>query len=697
MIARSFPCLALAALLAAPGLADEGMFTFDNPPSARLQAAYGFTPTKAWLDTVRLASVRFNDGGSGSFVSPDGLLISNHHVGLGCIQNLSTKEKDYVSTGYLSPARDQEPACPGYEVNQLLGIEDVTARVLGTVTPAMSDTAAHAARKAEIARIEQECSRKTGQRCDVIALYEGAMYHLYTYKKYTDVRLVFAPEEQIANFGGDPDNFTFPRHDLDIALFRAYENGKPVHSAAFLPFASAPVADGDLVFVSGNPGSTSRLDTMAQLESTRDVFVPLVLDYVNGRLAALEEYGRSGPEAARRSKAQILGLQNARKAYQGRLDALRDAKAMAARAAREQAFRAKIAADPALAARVGDAFEAVAAARKKGDARVAERFIGFMGSRLLGYAGTVVRYVVETKKPNEVRLEEYSESNLASLENTLYSKAPVYDDLETATLTQQLEMLRKRLGDGHPFVQAVLGRHTPAEVARQVVSGTTLRDPEARRALIKGGEAAVQASTDPMIVLARTIDPFARAYRRFSEEEVDAVITRATEKIGQARFAAYGVAVPPDATFTLRLSYGVVKAYPYGGTQQPARTTFYGLYDRSAAWGNGGPWALPARYVERKGQLNLAAPLNFVHTADIIGGSSGSPTINKAGEFVGIIFDGNIESLAWDYFFTDDKGRSVSVDAQGILEALTHVYQATAVVQELTAARAAAAAAGAGN
>ena len=694
MIARASRCAAavVAALLfaAAPVPADEGMFTFDNPPAAQLQKAYGFTPTREWLDRVRLAAVRFNDGGSGSFVSPDGLMISNHHVGIGCIQNLSSKEKDYVGTGYLSPSRAEEPACPGYEVNQLLATADVTARVLGAVKRDMSDAAAQAARKAEIARVEEECSKKTGQRCDVIELYQGGMYHLYTYKKYTDVRLVFAPEEQIANFGGDPDNFTFPRHDLDIALFRAYENGQPVRSPNFLPFATAPVADGELVFVAGNPGSTARLDTMAELESTRDVFVPLALFFVKGRLAALEAYARTGPEAARRAKAQILGLENSRKAFQGRLDALQDTKAMAARAAREKAFRERIAADPQLNALVGDSFEVVAAARKKGDVRLGERLIGFTGSRLLGHAGTIVRYVVETKKPNEVRLEEFTDGSLASLENALYSKAPIYDDMEVALLTAQLELVRERVGAGHPFVKAVLGTRTPEEVARQAVSGSTLRDPEARRALIKGGAAAVDASTDPMIALARAIDPFARDYRRFAEEEVQAAITRAHEKIGQARFAAFGTGEPPDATFTLRLSFGTVKAYPYAGTQQSPRTTYYGLFDRSAAWGNQGPWLLPARFAASKARLDMAQPLNFVHTADIIGGSSGSPTINKAGEFVGIVFDGNIESLAWDYFFTDEKGRAVSVDAQGILEALRNVYDAAEVVKELTDARAAA-------
>lgn len=687
-------CAALALAAALPAAADEGMFTFDNPPTKQLQA-YGFTPTREWLDHVRLASVRFNDGGSGSFVSPDGLMISNHHVGLGCIQNLSSQDKDYVGTGYLAPSREQEPPCPGYEVNVLMSTEDVTARVLGAVKAQMDDKAAHEARKAEIARIANECSRKTGMRCDVVTLYQGGVFHLYTYKKYTDVRLVFAPEQQMAFFGGDPDNFSFPRHDLDVAIFRAYENGRPAKSPAYLPFASQAARDGDLVFVSGNPGSTARQETMAQLETARDVAVPDLLDFVKKRLEVLRAYARTSPEAERRARAQIFGLENAQKAYQGRLDALQDAKAMARQAAREKELRDRIAADAALNGSVGDAFEVIAAAEKKGAARLAEtRYVGFSGARTLGIAGTIVRHVAETKKPNEVRLEEFVDSNLASLENQLYSGAPIYEDMEIATLTHQLELAQQKLGPDHPYVKAVLAGRAPAEVARAAVSGTKLKDVDARRALVKGGEAAVRASSDPMIALARVIDPFARDVRRFREEEVDAAVTRAHERIGKARFAVYGTSIPPDATFTLRLSYGVVKPYPYAGTIQAARTTFHGLYDRAASWGNKTPWELTPRYLERKDKLDLSTPLNFVHTADIIGGNSGSPTINRAGEFVGIIFDGNIESLAWDYFYTDDVGRAVSVDARGILEALDELYDADAVVKELTDARPAAAAAG---
>lgn len=678
--------LVCAWLAAAPALlADEGMWTFDNPPVRRLEQAYGFVPTPAWLDKVRLASVRLNDGGSGSFVSPDGLMITNHHIGLGCVQNLSTREHDYVSEGFLAPSRDKEPACPGYEVNVLMDTEDVSARVLGSVKPAMSDLQAGEARRAATAQIEQECSKKTGQRCDVITLYQGGEFHLYTYKKYTDVRLVFAPEQQVAFFGGDADNFTFPRHDLDVCFFRAYENGEAVKPSAYLPWSRAGVERNDLVFVSGNPGSTSRLKTMTSLEATRDVSLPWVLDFIDRRLATLEDYSSKGAENARRAKAQIFSFKNSRKAFGGRLRALQDEKAMAAKAAAERELRGRVQADAALARIAGEGWDAIAAAEQKAAPRHSEvRLAGFGGSRLLGFAGTIVRYGVEKAKANELRLEEFRESNLASLDNQLYSTAPVYDDLEEATLADQLALALDQLGPKHAFVQAALAGKTPAQVAKEAVAGSKLEDVEVRRALVQGGPAAVEASSDAMIQLARRIDPSAREARRFLEDELEAVTERAGQRIAQARFKIYGRTLPPDATFTLRLSYGAVKAYPAEGTEVAPFTTFHGLFDRWAARSGEAPWNLPKRYLERKAALELTTPLNFASTNDTIGGNSGSPTINKEGEFVGVAFDGNIQSLALDYFYSDEQARAVSVDSRGILETLTKLYDASALAAELT-------------
>jgi hypothetical protein len=681
---RSYALVAVT-LLATPVAAEEGLWTFDNPPVRQLKEKHGFEPTKEWLDRVRQASVRFMDGGSGAFVSAEGLVISNHHVGLGCIQNVSSAEHDFVRNGFYAETRAREAACPGYEINVLVGLEDVSGRVLGAVTPRMSDQEAREARKTAITRIENDCNAASGLRCNVVKLYQGGEFHLYRYKKYTDVRLVFAPEQEIAFFGGDPDNFTFPRHDVDICLVRAYENGQPVKPQSYLPFSATGVADGDLVFVSGNPGSTSRLFTTAQLELVRDVELPLSLEIIKRRLSVLREYTSRGPEQARRAKAQVFNFENSQKALEGRQRALLDAKAMAAKAADEKELRARVAADASLQAASGDAWATIAEAQKQAGARAAEEyFVGFGGSRLLQIAGQVVRYVAEVKKPNEERLEEYIDSNLEVLRNRLFSPAPLYGDLEEATLAGHLGLAVEKLGRSHPYVKAVLGDATPAQVARTAVAGTKLQDPAARRALVEGGPTAVAASTDSLIVLARKIDPLAREVRRFFEDEVEAKVTRAGDRLAQARFKVYGRTIPPDATFTLRLSYGTIAGFPAEGTSVPPFTTFYGMLDRSLAHGGKAPWALPPRWQEKKTTLKLETPLNFVSTNDIIGGNSGSPVIDRKGEFVGVVFDGNIQTLAWDYFFTDEQARCVSVDARGIAEALRGVYGADALVRELT-------------
>jgi hypothetical protein len=668
--------LCLLGLAALPAAADEGMWTFDNPPRERWKQVYGFEPSQAWLDKIRLASVRFMDGGSGSFVSEDGLMLTNHHVGFQCIQNVSSEGNDFVANGFYAVTRDKELACPGYEVNVLMSTEDVTARVQGAVKPGSDDKTARSARTAESTRLQNECA-KGGLRCDVVTLYQGGEYHLYRYKKYTDVRLVFAPEEQIAFFGGDPDNFTFPRHDLDIAFFRAYENGRPARPAAWLPWSASGAKQDELVFVSGNPGSTSRLKTMAELFAQRDHAWPTAVKFYERRLKLLRSYAGRGAEQERRARSLIRSYENSWKAVAGRLTALQDQQAMGAKTAAEQELRGK----------AGDAspWEAIAAAQKKSNARFLDfRFATFnRAPQLLVIAQQLVRYAAETSKPNEQRLPEYADAALPSLTNSVLSKAPVHEDLEELLLADWLAESQEALGPGHPFVKATLGGRTPAEVAKQAIAGTKLKDVAARKGLLEGGPAAMQASTDPLIALARAVDPFSRELRKYLEDEVDAVIQRAHEKIAQARWKVLGKTIHPDATFTLRLSYGTVKSFPAEGTQVAPFTTFHGLYDRWASWGGKEPWHLPKRYLDRKSAIKLETQLNFVSTADIIGGNSGSPTINRAGEFVGIIFDGNIESLALDYYFSDEIARAVSVDSRGILETLRKVYEAGALADEL--------------
>jgi hypothetical protein len=664
--------------------ADEGMWTFDNPPVKQLEAKYGFVPTREWLDHVRLASVRFNDGGSGSFVTPDGLVLTNHHVARGQLQKLSTPEKDYVRDGFLAATRADEVACPDLELNVLMSMEDVTGRVQGAVKPGMSDTQALEARKAEIARIEKESLAATGLRSDVVTLYQGGEYWLYRYKKYTDVRLVFAPEVQAAYFGGDPDNFTYPRYDLDMALFRVYENGKPVASPAYLKWNARGAAAGDLVFVSGNPGSTARLETLAMLEFQRDHSFPARLAMLNGAIDAARRYAAGGREQAREAANLIFGLSNSVKALTGEYEGLKDVQLMAGKAREEQEFRKLVAANPEWQKAYGGAWDEVAAAEKTLAGRFKPytyRRLGF--ARLPNLALTIVRYVAETTKPDGERLREFHDAGLSSLRFRLLSPAPVYPGFETAMLAHSLQESLDELGPDDPFVKAALGGKTPSQVAKELIAGTTLADPAVRKRLLDGGEAAVAASTDPLIVWVRTLDPTLREMRTWYDDAVESVETAAGEKIGKARFAVYGTSTYPDATFTLRLTYGTVKGYPMNGTEAPPKTTFYGLFDRAYSFDLKPPFDLPARDAERRDRLDLATPLDFVSDCDIIGGNSGSPVIDRAGEIVGLVFDGNIESLVGRYVYDGTANRAVAVDTAAMTEALRKLYDAQFLVDEL--------------
>jgi len=676
---------ALIAALAAPAMrADEGMWTFDNPPLKLLKEKYGFEPSKEWLDHIRLSSVRFNDGGSGSFVSADGLVLTNHHVALGQLQKNSTKEKDYVNDGFLARTMAEEMKSPDLELNVLVSYEDVTARVAGSVKPGMDDKAALKARQAEIAKIEKDSTDQTGFRSDVVPLYQGGEYWLYRYKKYTDVRLVIAPEQQAAFFGGDPDNFTFPRHDMDFALFRVYENDKPVHPAHYLKWNAKGAADGELVFVSGHPGSTDRLQTVDQLKVQRDHFYPMILKDLNRWLDTSRKFAAQGPEQSRQALNRIFSLENSLKAFKGEYQGLLDKNLMAKKEAEEKEFRAKVAANPEWNGKYSSAWAAIAIAEQKYVSMLKQqRYRVLRGVRLPNLALTLVQYVSEVKKPDGERLDGFHEAELESLKFRMFSPAPVYPAFEQALIEDSLKQALEELGPGDEYVKTVLGTKSPAELARELVTGTKLGDPAVRKQLVEGGEAAVAASTDPLIVMARKIDPISRRMKKWNEENVQSVLTPAGEKIGQARFAVYGKTAYPDATFTLRLSYGTVKGYPMNGTIAQPFTTFYGLYDRAYGFGNKSPWDLPKRYEAGRDKLNLGTPLNFVSDNDIIGGNSGSPVTNRAGEIVGLIFDGNIESLVGNYVFDGTANRAVSVHTGAITEVMRKLYDAGHVADEL--------------
>lgn len=697
MKARKSLCALILALFSLQTLqftarADEGMWPFNNVPRAEIKKKYGFDITDAWLKKVQLASVRFNSGGSGSFVSADGLVMTNHHIASDVLQKISTPDKDYIKDGFYAPTRDKEAKAPDLELNQLVGIEDVTARVMAAVKPEMTSAEAGAARNAEINNIAEEATKKNGMRNDVIALYQGGQYNLYTYKKYTDVRLVFAPEFEIAFLGGDPDNFEYPRYDLDLALFRVYENDKAIHTDNYFKWSEKGANQGDLVFVSGNPGRTNRLDTVAHLEYLRDFGIPLVLKYLQHLHDTYTRYGSLGAEQERRAHEDLFSVDNSLKAYIGEEGApgrggLKDPPVIAAKKKAEDELRKAVAANPKMQAAYGDAWDAIAKARKElptyeKDRRFLESQWGF-NSGYFDTARDLVRMAEESAKPNAQRLPEYTDANRESLEQELYSPAPIYDDFEKMKLADGLALMRDELGVDNEIVKRVLQGKTPEARAEELVSGTTLKDVETRKKIAAGGVQAIEASTDPMIQLARSIDKDARAARKRYETEVIAVERANYAKIAKVLFELKGTSTYPDATFTLRLSYGTVKGYKADGKAYTPFTDFAGLWRHAAEHNNKYPYHIPESWERAKSSLDMKTPLNFVSDADIIGGNSGSPVINKQGEIVGLIFDGNIQSLPGDFYFDNAVNRAISVDVRGMFEALRKVYHADAVVSEL--------------
>lgn len=670
------------------GLADEGFWPFNRIPRAAIKQAYGVDITDAWLQRVQQATVRF-PGGTGSFVSPDGLVLTNHHVALDIVQALSTKERDLVTTGFLARDRAQEIKAPDLELVTLQSIEDVTAKVNASVKPGMTSADTLAARRAAIAAIENDAEAKTGLQSEVVTLYQGAQYHLYLYKKFTDVRLVFAPEFDIAFFGGDPDNFTFPRYALDMSLFRVYENGKPAVVVNYLPWSATGAKQGEPVFTSGHPAATQRLNTVAHLEFLRDQALPLNLAMYGRLRNALEQYSKKGAEQEREATDLFFGLENALKSMKGQLKGLQDAAIISKKQATEQSLRDAVNANPDLRQKYGDAWDAVAKARRELPPYNVERVMleGGIGiySDYFTIARTLVRWASESQRPNGERLPEYTDARKTAIEKQMASVAPMHPGLEEARLGESLAIMRDTLGADHALVKKVLDGKTPADRAKELVAGTTLGDPAVRKTLFAGGKAAVDASTDPFIVVARTVELRSRELRTKYDNDVLGVERDAYAKIAQAVFATQGDSAYPDGTFTLRLSYGSVKGYPENGKTIAPFTDFRGLYVRADQHGIKPPYKYPDSWTKARAQLNLDVPFDFVSTNDIVGGNSGSPVINAKGELVGLIFDGNIQSLPAYFVYDETDNRAVSVDVRGMVEALRKVYGAEALISELLA------------
>jgi hypothetical protein len=687
MQTATFCASLLLALVPAPR-PDEGMWLVNKLPRKLLKEKHGFTASDEWVEHVQKSAVRISSGGSGSLVSPRGLVMTNHHVGSDMLEKLSTAEHDYLKHGFFARTAADEVACPDIEMDILWAIEDVTARVTGAAASAKTPAEANDARRATMSTIEKEAHERTGMKCEMVTLYQGGAYHLYSYKTYTDVRLVMAPEKDIAFFGGDPDNFEYPRYDLDVCFFRIYEGGKPLEAEHYLKWGGRGTKEGELVFVAGHPGRTERLFTVAHLELLRDVVYPMALRNLWRREVQLQTFSGRSEENRRIAEGDLFSYQNSRKARTGILQGLQDGRLMEKKRAAEKKLRDAVAANPEWKKQWGDAWEKI----EKAEAAYAgfyERYaspgVGRAGmGTLYGIARDLLRLADEKPKENSVRLREYRDSALPSLEVRLFSPAPVYPALEIDWLASGLQLATELLGGADPAIVQALAGLPPRLRAEQVILGTKLADVAERRRLYDGGKAAVEACKDPLLELARLFDAENRALRKRYEDQVEAIEREAYAKIAAAQFAVYGDEIYPDATFTLRLSFGTVKSYTENGKKVEPYTDYAGLYARSAERGNRPPFELPERWIERKGALDLATEYDFISTCDIIGGNSGSPVINAAGEVVGLIFDGNIQSLVLDIAYEEEQARAVAVDTRAIEEALRKVYELPALANELT-------------
>ena len=680
--------LLLTFVLSIPvAFADEGMWTFDNPPLKQWKERYNFEPSKAWLDNVRLASPKVNNSSAG-FVSPTGLIATNHHVAAGYIERVSSKERDLLKTGFNAKTQADEIKIPDASAAVLVSFDNVTERVHAAAKTGTTDTESATKRSAEISTIEKDCTATSGGlNCQVVSFYSGGEYWLYKNKIYRDVRLVMAPEEQAAFFGGDYDNFVYPRHDLDFTFLRAYENDKPAATPNYFKWSEKGAADGEFILVSGYPGSTARLLTVSQLTYQRDIGNPLQKKVWELRRKALENYSKKDDEQLRQANSGMRGFANSLKRLEGQQDGLLNSRNFARKVAEEKELRDKLAAKPELDKLYAPAWKTLGDAYAKLLA-MANRlaFSSISASRLATMAQQIVTYKIEIQKPNDTRYPEYRDTRLEAFKTSLVSPAPIYLDMEEAALASWLEEAVTELGADDAFVKAALGSEKPAVVARRAVRETKLVDPEFRKTFVTGNGGGTQPeSTDPMILLAGRIEPIARELRAWNETNITNVETANGTKIAQARFAVYGKTMPPDANSTLRIEYGKVLGYGEDTTLIPYKTTFFGLYDRWLSFDGKSPFDLPKSLVDRKDKIDLSTPLNFVYSADTIGGNSGSPVINRAGVIVGLNFDSNNQKLSNRYFYIEENegSRAVGVHSAGILEALKKVYDADRLANEL--------------
>jgi hypothetical protein len=672
------------------GLELGTMWTFENPPLDYWQRTYGFTATQDWLEHVRLASVRYGQSCSASFVSSDGLVMTNHHCARGCVAAVSTADVDYVVTGFQASTRAEERVCPNLYLDQLVDIADVTERVRAAAPAGAPRQQVAEAQTAEQRRIEQECRERTGNTCQVVPLYHGGQYQLYRYRRYQPVKLVFAPELQAGYYGGDPDNFTYPRYALDVTFVRAYEadGQRPAATPHYFRWRADGAAEGEAVFITGNPGSTARLITVAQLMYERSYRHPFLVGLLAGQRQMLLDIAARGPEQERQVREQLFGVENSLKLYRGQLDGLRDTLLVAQKIAWEREFRQRAAAD-AQAQPYLDVWQNlydIQVRKLELNPQVNLSNVELAGAPHLALAGQLAGWLRASGMPAGQRPAAYAGERFAQVQQALLQPTPLPGPQAEGALALQIGLIQEWLPVTHPVRAALVAAgETPAEAARRLLAGTRVGDVAYRQALIAAGAAAGDTVTDPLFRVARAMDSVYQAVLpRWQAVAAEERVER--ERLARALFAAYGTRVAPDATFTLRISDGIVAGYPYNGTVAPAKTTFYGMYARAADFDGRMPWTLAESFARRRGDIDLAAAVNFVSTNDITGGNSGSPVIDRDARIVGIAFDGNVEQLPNEFVYRTEAGRTVAVHSAGILEALRSVYQAHALVAELLGA-----------
>ncbi len=671
--------------MASPLFAAEGMWTLDNLPVADLEKNYQFKPTAEWIQKSMRSAVRLAGGCSGSFVSPDGLVLTNHHCVISCVEDLSSKEQDLVNKGFLAQSRSEEKQCPGMEVNRLDKTDDVTARMHKVLT-GLTGKAFSDAKKAEQSRIEKECVGDAGdkRRCDIVELYGGGQYHVYQYTRYQDVRLAFSPEYAAGFFGGDPDNFNFPRYNLDMSLLRVYEGGKPIANSDWFPINPKGAKENELVMTLGHPGTTQRLLTMTELETQRDLVLPFRLIFASEYRGLLLQYSREGEEQARIAQTELTLIENGIKARTGMFQALLSPAVMQQKRADETAFQNWVSADANRTQQYGNPWKTISDTQTAWrnlylDYVMIELGLGSL-SQQVTWARTLVRGTTEREKPDAERLREFSQAALPGVQAGLLAETPLYPEFEQLKLSWSLSKLREKLGVDNPVVKRILGKDSPESLAQKIVSKSKLGDAKLRKQLWEGGATAVKNSADPAIQLARVLDEYGRKLREQFDHQIEPAQKAAAEQLAKARFAFKGTAVYPDATFSLRLSHGVIRGWDERGTPVKPFTDIGGLFNRATEYD---PFKLADTWVSAQKKVDHKARFNQVSTNDIVGGNSGSPLINARGELVGLIFDGNIQSLGGSYFYDESVNRAVSVHTAAISEALKKVYKADDLVKEL--------------